>query len=70
MRRHRLQLREGSVVVGSYRIAQGYIVERSLGQFRFHAHDGLRGGGGSFLVPSGELEHGGNVDDVFFRGLP
>ena len=69
VRSHRLQLGKRGVVIGGGRIAQGDVVERSFGEFRFHRHDGLRGGRGGFLVPAGELEHGGDVLDVLLAGF-
>ena len=66
VRSHRLQLRERGVVIGRRGIAQGDVVERSFGKFGFHRHDGLRRGCRGFLVPSRELEHRGDMLDIFF----
>src|ERR1700740_515739 len=66
---HCLQLGEGRVVIGDLGITQGNVVERRLGQFRFHAHYGFSGCDGGFLIPSGEFEHGGDVLDVFGAGF-
>jgi len=65
----RFKFRQFHFVVSLQRIAAGGDIERDFRQRGFEAHDGVGLFGGIGCRDAGQLQHPGDVGDVFFAGF-